>query len=159
MQRIRKECLELRELNRVLSEKVQAQTNQTKAVSAKAPSATETKRQLSKIDELNCKNREYQQTIIRLQKELKQSEDEAARQRNDVTRLKELSEGYMSEITQLQNAIKNSNIAVETKSRAQRPKDTVKREHSATQSSNAAKEKRVNATALGDVRCLLKLKL
>lgn len=72
---------------------------------------------------------------------------------HDLVRFKELSEKYMVEVTQLEAQLEAANLKPSKTS--QRPKDTVKRVASATQS----KQKRVDAKQLGDVVCLLKLKL
>jgi hypothetical protein len=59
----------------------------------------------------------------------------------------------MMEVTRLEAQLEAANLKPSKTS--QRPKDTVKRAASATQN----KQKRVDAKQLGDVVCLLKLKL
>lgn len=64
----------------------------------------------------------------------------------------------MQEVARLEAQLE----AVDIKPRAkgtQRPKDTVKREHSATNNSNQVKLKRIEAKQLNDVVHILKLKL
>lgn len=67
----------------------------------------------------------------------------------------------MNEIVSLKGQISDGGVVVANKpaQKAQRPKDTVKREQSATSNSNATKVERVDPKKLASVRYILKLKL
>lgn len=64
----------------------------------------------------------------------------------------------MQEVARLEAQLEEADVKPKSKG-SQRPKDTVKREHSATANSNAVKIKRVEAKLLTDVVHVLKLKL
>lgn len=64
----------------------------------------------------------------------------------------------MKEVARLEAQLESVDVKPKAKG-TQRPKDTVKREHSATGPGNAVKIKRIDAKSLTDVVHILKLKL
>ena len=64
----------------------------------------------------------------------------------------------MQEVARLEAQLESVDIKPKPKS-TQRPKDTVKREHSATTNTHQTKMKRIEAKQLTDVVHVLKLKL
>lgn len=64
----------------------------------------------------------------------------------------------MKEVARLEAQLESVDVKPKSKG-SQRPKDTVKRDQSATNNHNAAKVKRIEAKTLNDVVQILKLKL
>ena len=94
----------------------------------------------------------------KLKREHAKQNEELAIAQKDRTRFKDLSEGYMKEVARLEAQLESVDIKPKAKG-TQRPKDTVKREQSATGPGNAVKIKRIDAKQLNDVVFILKLKL
>lgn len=100
-----------------------------------------------------------QEGLKKIKQELANKVEELAIATKDRTRFKDLSEGYMQEVARLEAQLESVDVKPKAKGSSQRPKDTVKREHSATNNSNAVKQKRIEAKQLTDVVHILKLKL
>jgi hypothetical protein len=96
--------------------------------------------------------------LDKLKREHAKQNEELAIAQKDRTRFKDLSEGYMKEVARLEAQLESVDIKPKAKG-TQRPKDTVKREQSATGPGNAVKIKRIDAKQLNDVVFILKLKL
>jgi hypothetical protein len=88
-----------------------------------------------KLDDGASNLQNSNQNLTKLRKEHSKIVEELAVAENDRTRFKDLSESYMQEVARLEAQLEAVDIKPKAKG-TQRPKDTVKREHSATNNSN-----------------------